>query len=247
MKRVEDFFRDIDAHWGALAAPRVRLRIIGSAALLLQTDYQRGTKDSDVLETAELKGSTAARLTELAGKGTHLSLRHRMYVDIVGSALPFMPQEPTWRRLDSLSQTLKHLEVEALDVTDVVVSKLKRFLPHDRADIVAMIERDLVAHEALIERFRSAVDSYLLDARAEDLPRYVNNLHRAEREHEPRPRRGVKREVHPVHRRQPQGQRGDHGRTEPQPAGGRRHQVFLPKSDARLHLDDGGGPAFSRH
>jgi hypothetical protein len=29
--------------------------------LLLQTDYQRGTKDRDVLETAELKGSTAAR------------------------------------------------------------------------------------------------------------------------------------------------------------------------------------------
>lgn len=43
---------------------------------------------------------------------------------------------------------------------------------------------------------------------------------RAEREDEPHPRRGVKREVHPLHRRQPQGQRGDHGRTEPQPAGG---------------------------
>ena len=162
--------------------PRIRLRIIGSAALLLQTDYQRGTKDSDVLATAELKSGAAARLTELAGKGTDLCLRHRMYVDIVASALPFMPQEPRWRRLDALNLSLARLELEALDPTDVVVSKLKRFLPHDRADIVAMIERDLVVHEELIERFRSAVDSYLLDARTEDLPRYVNNLHRVERD-----------------------------------------------------------------
>jgi hypothetical protein len=45
-----------------------------------------------------------------------------------------------------------------------------------------MVQRGLVDHDVLIERFREAVDGYLLDARAEDLPRYVANLHRLERD-----------------------------------------------------------------
>jgi hypothetical protein len=69
-----------------------------------------------------------------------------------------------------------------LDVVDVVVAKLKRFHANDRSDIEAMVERDLVHHEALLARFRSAVDSYAADARADDLPRYVKNLHVVERD-----------------------------------------------------------------
>jgi predicted ATPase len=34
----------------------------------------------------------------------------------------------------------------------------------------------------LIARFRAAVDCYLLDARAQDLPSYVANLHQIERD-----------------------------------------------------------------
>jgi hypothetical protein len=45
-----------------------------------------------------------------------------------------------------------------------------------------MIDLELVPHAVLIERFRSAVDSFLLDARAEDLPKCVENLHRVERD-----------------------------------------------------------------
>jgi hypothetical protein len=49
-------------------------------------------------------------------------------------------------------------------------------------DIEAMIRLDLVPHERLIDRFRSGVDGYSMDARAEDLPNYVANLHRVERD-----------------------------------------------------------------
>ena len=38
-------------------------------------------------------------------------------------------------------------------------------------------------HRRLIERFQSAVDVYGGDARADDLPKYVRNLHRVERDH----------------------------------------------------------------
>ena len=52
MPLINDFFIDIDRHWGASTEGKIPLRIIGSSALMLQTNYERGTKDSDVLETA---------------------------------------------------------------------------------------------------------------------------------------------------------------------------------------------------
>jgi hypothetical protein len=50
----EEFFRDLDAQWPRPVDAKIRLRLIGSAALMLQTNYQRGTTDSDVLETTNL-------------------------------------------------------------------------------------------------------------------------------------------------------------------------------------------------
>jgi hypothetical protein len=69
-----------------------------------------------------------------------------------------------------------------LDIVDVVVSKLKRFSPNDVSDIEAMAQRGLLDGTRLVERFRSAVDVYAMDARAGDLPRYVRNLHRVQRD-----------------------------------------------------------------
>jgi hypothetical protein len=34
----------------------------------------------------------------------------------------------------------------------------------------------------MVNRFQAAVETYAMDARAEDLPRYVRNLHRIERD-----------------------------------------------------------------
>jgi hypothetical protein len=89
---------------------------------------------------------------------------------------------PTWLELAELNGQLAHFRIEVLTVVDVVVSKIKRLHGNDLRDIEAMIDLDLVPHAVLIERFRSAVDSFLLDARAEDLPKCVENLHRVERD-----------------------------------------------------------------
>ena len=45
-----------------------------------------------------------------------------------------------------------------------------------------MVIRDLVPHDALIDRFELAVDWYSMDSRAEEIPKYVKNLHRVERD-----------------------------------------------------------------
>ncbi len=182
MSIVERFFIDLDARWKEVGSERIRLHLIGSTALMLQADYTRGTKDSDVIETAQLEGEVREKLLALAGKDTAIHRRHRIYLDIVASGLPFLPQSPVWHAVAGLNTTLQHFEIVVLDVVDVVVTKLKRFDANDVSDIEAMAERDRVPHDALVERFLSAVDAYSMDARASDLPRYVRNLNRVERD-----------------------------------------------------------------
>jgi hypothetical protein len=96
--------------------------------------------------------------------------------------VPFFPRVPVWHPIPTLNQALARLEVFVLDVVDVMVSKLKRFHANDQSDIDAMIDLGLVPHARLIERFRAAVDEFMGDAREQDLPRYVANLHRVERD-----------------------------------------------------------------
>lgn len=182
MSRISEFLTDIDQRWRPAIVGNVRLRIIGSGALMLRSDYERGTKDGDVLETADLATSVKADLVKLAGKKSEIYARWRIYIDFVSPALPFLPAAPVWHEVGELNAKLRNFSVVALDVVDVVVSKLKRFSSFDQQDIEAMVGLDLVPHDRLIERFRSAVDAYSMDARAEDLPDYVEHLHRIERD-----------------------------------------------------------------
>jgi hypothetical protein len=181
---IRDFFVEIDQSWLQQQADtrKVRLSIIGCGALMLQASYERGTKDSDVFETVDLTGEVKERLRALAGPGTALHARRNLYIDIVSNGIPFLPRGPIWHPTPEINGALDHFELRVLDVVDVVVSKLKRFNANDQSDIDAMIERDLVPHARLIARFRSAVDEFNGDARAEDLPKYVANLHRVERD-----------------------------------------------------------------
>jgi hypothetical protein len=108
---IETFLLDIDRGWNLDSAARIPLQILGSSALMLQADYQRGTKDSDVLETAQLTSDTKTRLLELAGKGSSLHQRHKLYIEFVPNGLPFLPQIPDWLplrvsiRLSSISKS----------------------------------------------------------------------------------------------------------------------------------------------
>jgi hypothetical protein len=182
MTPIEFFLKEIDELWVSSGADKITLRVIGSTALMMQTGYNRGTKDRDVLEADALAGDVGKRLLELAGQGSRLHQKYRVYLDIVPRGLPFLPRRPEFHPAVALNQLLGHFQVEMLGVVDTVVSKLKRFNANDINDIEAMVAMDLVQHADLINRFRSAVDLFAGDARAEDLPKYVRNLHRVERD-----------------------------------------------------------------
>lgn len=182
MSKIESFFTELDARWAHPESGRLRLRVIGSAALMLQTGYERGTRDSDILETDDLENGIGPRLLDIAGEGTRMHRRHRMYLDIVARGLPFLPWPPAWHPVTELNRSLEHLELEVLDVVDVVVSKLRRFHPADISDIEAMVDLGRIPHDQLIDRFQRAVESFTMDARAPDLPKIVSNFNRVERD-----------------------------------------------------------------
>lgn len=182
MALIEALFEELDRRWKPVGGGRLRLKVIGSAALMLQTKYDRGTKDGDVLETEGITPEVKERLLALAGKGTEFHKRFRMHLDIVIGGLPFLPQGPIFHRVAKLGR-LKHFSVEALDVVDVVVSKFKRFNLNDEADVRGMAELGLLDHRALVQRFKSAVDRFQLDARAADLPKIIKNFNKVERDY----------------------------------------------------------------
>lgn len=181
MKIVEGFFSELDNSWKLPVREKIHLRVIGSAALLLQTKYSRGTKDSDILETADITPEINKELTVLAGKGSRLAAKYRMYLDIVAGGFPFLPAKPLFHPVPVMGK-LKCFSVSALDVTDVVVSKIKRFSSSDVNDIRTMYDMGLLDHKKLVGRFVLAVDAYSMDARAEELPAYVKHLHSVERD-----------------------------------------------------------------
>lgn len=182
MPLLSAYFAEPDRAWSETAGPRIALHLIGSTALMLQTNYRRGTKDGDVLQTAALTPAIQRDLLRLAGPASALRSRHRLYLEIVPGGLPFLPQQPRWHDVEFADVTLHHVQLRALDVVDVVVSKLLRMHANDLADIDAMIKLGRVPHASLLDRFRAAVDMFAYDARGPDLPRYIANLHRVERD-----------------------------------------------------------------
>lgn len=141
MTAIDEFFIELDQRW--VGQSTIDLLVIGCGALMLQLDYERGTKDSDIFETMSLSQTIKDQLVQLAGRGTELAKRRRMFIEIVPNGLPFLPRPARWVKT-SLEGRLKHFEIRALDVLDVVIAKLARFNVHDVSDIDAMCRRELV-------------------------------------------------------------------------------------------------------
>lgn len=180
MNHIEELLQAVDARWVPPAgSARIVLRVLGQSALFLQTGYERGTRDGDILETQEVCGAVGRQLEALAGQGTELAIRHGIYLDIVGDQIPLLPHDPTW---NPTGMRLQHFDVVVLDIPDVLVSKLYRYIRTDLDDIRAMIEGGFVSHTALRARFEAVIDRHQFQSRADRLPKMVERFNTIERD-----------------------------------------------------------------
>jgi hypothetical protein len=183
MTPPEALLLDLDKLWQSQGEPRIRIRILGSMSLMLQTDYERGTKDGDILYAHPVDGQVKDRLLSLGGQGTVLATRHRVYIDVVTSGILMLPAQPKYIPIPDLTARLTNFEVEALSIPDVVISKLKPFRPTDIADINAMILRGHITHDQFLSLFQSAVDRFADGATGTaKLPQIVQNFNQIERD-----------------------------------------------------------------
>jgi len=177
---IKSFFEDLDKGWQPLGPEPILLPVVGSTALFLQTDYERGTKDTDFLEVQEIFPEIAKTLLRLGGEDSSLHKKHRLFIQIIKRPVLFLPPDPKFIEMNSIQ--LSHFKIQVLDVVDVVVSKLKPYRAKDLDDIREMVKRGHVEPDKLLERFLLAKERWLNDSRASGLKNYIDNLHEVQRE-----------------------------------------------------------------
>jgi len=178
---VEGFLEELDSKWKPLGGEPTLLHIFGSTALMLQADFTRPTKDTDVLETAAVNEEVKTQLLKIAGKKSPMHEVHRMFLEVVAPGILFLPGRGNYVPIPKLDR-LKNFRFEAMSIVDVVVSKLKRFKASDQDDIRAMVEAGKVDHAEFVARFKGAVDQFGMDARSDKLPECIENFQQVETE-----------------------------------------------------------------
>ena len=105
------------------------LHCMGGFVLAEYYGLVRATGDVDVLESA---GTDKATIARLAGRGSRLHKRHRVYIDIVTVA--DVPDDYDTRLVAMDIEGLTRLRLKVFERHDLVLAKLCRNIDRDRED-----------------------------------------------------------------------------------------------------------------
>ena len=120
------FFADVDAS----LTEDVHLHCCGGFVVTQLFRVARTTSDVDFLAAVP---NIQGRLTEIAGKGSPLHLKHKLYFDAVTVATP--PEDYETRLVPMFPGHWTHLRLHALEAHDIALSKLERNYERDRDDV----------------------------------------------------------------------------------------------------------------
>jgi hypothetical protein len=124
----------------------------------------RPTADLDVLESA---GTGKSMIAQLAGRGSPLHKRFRVYIDIVTVA--DVPDDYDTRLVAMDVEGLEQLRLKALERHDLVLAKLCRNIDRDREDVAALARGPGLDVEVLNQRYRDELRPKLGRPDREDL------------------------------------------------------------------------------
>lgn len=149
------FLADLD---GLLKAP-VELRCLGGFVVTQQYGIGRETSDIDFLSA--IKQSPEDDVETLAGLGSKLHRKYRLYMQHVTIATP--PAEYAGRLTRMFpSASWKRLSLFALDATDIALSKLERNVERDREDFLRLARAGYINPQVLKDRYYEELRPYLL-------------------------------------------------------------------------------------
>jgi hypothetical protein len=146
------FLSDLDAQ----LKEDVDVHCMGGFVVSQYYGCARETADLDVLGVVPVQAKN--QIEALAGKGSPLHRKHRVYLERVGVAsFPDIYESrlihifPFWRRL----------KLWALEAHDLALTKLERSIDRDLQDVMYLARAGFLQRETLIERYRSEMRPYL--------------------------------------------------------------------------------------
>ncbi|MCX6593129.1 MAG: DUF6036 family nucleotidyltransferase [Acidobacteria bacterium] len=146
------FLTDLDA---ALDGP-ADFHCIGGFVVSQHYGFARETADLDVLTV--IPPEAAERVAALAGKGSPLQRKHRVYIDHVGVA-NYPDDYET--RLVRVFPIWPKVRLWALEPHDLALTKLERSNDRDIRDVMYLAQAGLIDEETLISRFEKELEPYI--------------------------------------------------------------------------------------
>jgi len=143
----------------------VEVHCLGGFVLKVLWGLPRPTGDIDIIGVRPL----AARevLLSLAGEGTELAKNCDLHVQYV--TIAEYPDGYESRLIDITPAGFRRLKLRALDVHDLVLAKLSRNSPRDRADVEFLVSKGVLVRRLLEDRFEAELRPNLLNEKRETL------------------------------------------------------------------------------
>ena len=155
------FFNEING----LISEKISLEIIGGFIITQVYGADRTTNDVDILSV--VPHGFSQKLLELAGEGSPLHKKHKVYLDTVGVAL--LPENYEDRLSEIVPGAFKNLRLLALDPYDVALAKIERNIERDREDVKFLARTIPFDLEILKERYEKELRPVLGNPSREDL------------------------------------------------------------------------------
>jgi hypothetical protein len=137
----------------------VELRCLGGFVVTQQYGVGRETSDIDFLSV--IAQSPDDNIETLAGLGSMLHRKYRLYMQHVAVATPPADYASRMTRMFPAANW-KKLKLFALDATDIALSKLERNADRDREDFIRLTRAGHVDPRILKERYDVELRPYLL-------------------------------------------------------------------------------------
>jgi len=154
------FLRDIDAQ---LAGP-TEIHCLGGFVVAEYYGLSRPTSDVDIIRVRG--ASDLADVQRIAGKGSPLAKKHRVYVDIVMVA--DVPERYEERLMDAYAGEFRNLGVRVFEKHDLALAKIGRNQDCDREDVRRLAQGPGLEIAILEQRYRNELRWQLANPERED-------------------------------------------------------------------------------
>ncbi len=155
------FLRDVDRD----LEQGIEVHCLGGFVLSALWDLPRPTGDIDFIEVRPVRAGND--LLRLAGAGSALAAKHHVHFQRV--TIAEYPDGYETRLIDITPRGFRKLKLKALEAHDVVLAKLARNSPRDRADVEFLARKGVITRRHLQERFDAELRPNLLNSSREVL------------------------------------------------------------------------------